>query len=1009
MTTRKSGLLGLALAVGLLSACESKNEIIIPPGDTVPATITVVVNPNPVNLVLGGTPASATVTATVSGSSNANVTWSISGAAATLSGQQPTSATVTAAAVGQATVTATSAANPAIRGSATVNVTSGGGTTPTPPSIVISRVTQGGTNFPVITNNVMGQIDVVATLDVPTGVAIDSITFDLDNGAIPIPNCKQTFSATGSVDLGVNAAAPVDVVCSINTAEVVNDTLGVARFLNGPHTVRARIFRPGGATTVAAVSQTLQFNNPNFVRIFSNITGSRHLSTLASMFSRGCQVSSATPGPGNLALGTQWCGGDFRVRFVPTIFNAAENRPNTYTVTMTTSGAGSSGVAGCTGIAVAPALTPNCGVTTVTKTSSAGPTVGGQVVDTLTVFNGGTITAALNDLAAVEDIVVQVTVASANTTSGLGGPACVQPDPLIGNPLVGGAPAAPVCGTGAAPAPGAVTAAPSAANFLFLQNPMRVDNLGPRVTLFDFTPATMGCTQSACFINGNFTFTERAGFFTTVDYGVDGQTVAFTAGPQTGFPTGSVANVTSGAQLPETGTPSWVVQAVSTDKLQNATTVFAGPVATTPVTTSAAAQPIGIDKTNPRVLSVAGVARNGTDNDEVVNTVTVTFVDTAVAPAGPSGFPATPLATTSVQRINAAGTTAVALGAAVACAGTSCTFGMPEATSSATSGYFRVIFTVRDAAFSGPGTPNQVTDTLIYLDDEAPPTVAGVTAPSTIVGSASVTFTADATENVELGDVIPSISYGNSATDFYAHNGMQTIGSYGISPLDFDRSSATAAAGDALAVTMNPFIYSLEFVSAAHAPLGNASFANAVNFAVRDVAGVQLNVTCPAPAAGDGAIGEVAPPANRSNCIQRQNNNIAVNVAAGSTLTNYNTATLTPGPAQSITTFMQLAPVRTATTITLTAQATGPQGTFANPFPNGVNFYRQDPTQNNRWIFVGTSTTAVATDDDVQAVRRWTYSLTVPNASVPAPQVTRAMGLNAGRGLIAQASDQTAF
>jgi hypothetical protein len=351
-----------------------------------------------------------------------------------------------------------------------------------------------------------------------------------------------------------------------------------------------------------------------------------------------------------------------------------------------------------------------------------------------------------------------------------------------------------------------------------------------------------------------------------------------------------------------------------------------------------------------------------------------------------------------VQRINAAGTSTVALGQAIACAGSSCTFGFPETTSSATSGYFRIIYTVRDAAFSGTGTPNQVTDTIIYLDDEAPPSLAGVTAPSTIT-SAPVTFTADATDNVELGDVIASIGYGNSG-NFYAHaGGQQPVGSYGISPLDFSR---TAAGGNALSVTLNPFIYSLEHTSAAGLPLADAAFANAVNFAVRDVAGVQLNVACPAPAAGDGAVGEVAAPANRSNCLQRQNNNIIPNVQAGvgsTTPTNYNTATLTPPPAQNIMSFLQLAPTVSTTTVTLTAEATGPQGTFANPFPNGVNFYRYDTAQ-QRYIFVVTSTSAVATDDDVQAIRRWRYTATTTTAITPSGTMIRAIGVNNGRGLV---------
>ncbi|MEX2281026.1 MAG: Ig-like domain-containing protein [Gemmatimonadota bacterium] len=1027
MTTRKSGLLGLVLAVGILSACEDKTVIEPPPIDTIPE-ITVTVQPNPVNLVLGGTPSSQQMTATVSGAAN-TVTWSISGTAATINA----TGLVTAAAVGQAVVTAASTVNPNIRGSATVNVAAGPPPAQ-PPTIVITAVTQGGTLFPVVTSNVMGQIDVVAVLDVPTGVAITDVKFDLLPGgvaanAIPLANCTQTFTGTGSVDLSTNAAEPVQIICSINTAEVAVDTLGVPRFLNGTYSVRATITRPGNQTAISTTSQLLTFNNPDFVRIFSNRTGQRANSTLASMFSRGCAVAGGTPGPGNVALGRQWCGGDLQMRFVPTIFSTTANtRPNTYTVSLTTSGVGSNGTAACSTLsaAVPPTTgTPTCPSSVIVKSSSAGPTVGGQVVDTLTFFSTSSTTAttATNDISAVEDVITNIMVTSANTVSGLGGPACVNPTSGTNPLIIGGGgtgAAAPFCGTGAvpagAPAPTAVTA-PSAANFWFLTDQMRVDNLAPRVWLFDITPATLGCTQAACFINGNFTFTERAGFFSTVDYGVDSQTATFDVGPQTGFPTGATIGATSGASHAETQTPTLVIRGNTTDALLNTRAVFAGPVAATPVTTAAAAQLFGIDRTNPVILSVSApgllcttVANaapcNSTDNDEVANTITVFFADTAAgAQGGPSGFLATPLVVTTSTRTNSAGGTASTttnIASTVTCpsatgGANACDVALTEATSAATSGYFRLVFNVRDAANPGSGAANtSASREFVHLDDEATPAVAGITAPSTISGAAAVTFTADATDNVELGDVIASNSYTISATDYYAHFGRQTIGTYGISPLDFAR---TAATGNALSVTMNPFIYSLEATSAAGVPSGAPGVANAINFAVRDVAGVELNVACPAPAAGDGAVGEVASPANRSNCIQRQNNNIAPNILAG-----------TPAPASfatiavGMTSFVQNNPVHTGATVTLQAEARGPQGTFANPFPNGVNFYRFD-TALQRWIFVATATGS-AIDDDIQNVRRWVYTTTVSDTVVPAGTSVRAIGINAGRGLISN-TDQT--
>jgi hypothetical protein len=1025
MTTRKSGLLGLALAVGILSACEGKTEVIVPPPDTTPE-ITVTVQPNPVNLVLGGTPNTQQMTATVSGAAN-TVTWSIAGTAATINA----TGLVTAAAVGQAVVTATSTVNPNIRGSATVNVAPAA--TQVPPSIVITSVTQGGTLFPVVTSNVMGQIDVVSVLDVPAGQAVDSLTFTLQTPTgtnIPVTNCKQTFTATGSLDLGTDAADPVQVVCSINTAQVTVDTLGVPTFPNGQYVVRATIHRPGGLAAVAATSQQLTFNNPNFVRIFSNRTGQRGNSTLASMFSNGCVVSGTSPGPGNIAPVSPWCGGDLQMRFVPTIFTTSADRPNTYTVTLTTSGVGSNGLSSCTTLSAVPPVdtrvgTPNCPSSQIVKSSSPGPTVAGQVVDTLTIFRSSSTgsTSATNDLAAVEDVISNIMVTSANTTSGLSGPACVNPDPGT-NPLVFGGggvgPAAPNCGTGGPiPAPPATPTAPSAPNVWFLVNPMRVDNLAPRVVTFDMTPAALGCTQAACFINGNFTFAERSsvsggnrtGFYATVDYGVDSQTSTFDVGPQAGFPTGATIGATSGASHAETTSPSLVIRANTTDALQNTRSVFAAPNPLVPVTSAASAQVFGIDRTPPVITGVTAATLtcstaanaapcNSTDNDEVTNVITVTFADSASGTqGGPSGFPNTPLVVTVDSIHNATGgspytATVTCPSASVGVSG--CDVTLPETTTPTNAGYQRLVFHVRDAANPGAtasATNNSASREFIHLDDENPPAVAGITAPSTISGAAPVTFTADATDNVELGDVLASNSYTNFTGTYWAHFPRQTIGSYGISPLDFSR---TAATGNALSVTMNPFIYSLEATSAAGAPTGTPGVATAVNFVVRDVAGVQLNVFCPLPAAGDGAVAEVLPVANRSNCIQRENNNIAPNILAGTPVpASFNT--IAPG----IISFLQNpAPVRNADgSVTITAEARGPQGTFANPFPNGVNFYYFD-TVLGRWIILANDATGTAVDDDIQLVRKWIFSVTVPGTNLPAGTSVQAIGINAGRGLV---------
>ena len=83
----------------------------------------------------------------------------------------------------------------------------------------------------------------------------------------------------------------------------------------------------------------------------------------------------------------------------------------------------------------------------------------------------------------------------------------------------------------------------------------------------------------------------------------------------------------------------------------------------------------------------------------------------------------------------------------------------------------------------------------------------------------------------------------------------------------------------------------------------------------------------------------------------------------------------------------------------MSAEARGPQGTFANPFPNGVNFYRFDNTL-GRWVIVAADATGTAVDDDIQLVRRWIFSVTVDGALLPPGTVVQAIGINAGRGLV---------
>ena len=968
MFTRKSGILALVLGALVLGACEDDEGI-----TQQPQTPTIAISPQTVPPITIGTANAFTLVASTTNlPAGATIQWSSSNPAVATVSQ---TGVVTCLTVGNTTITAAISTDPTnLRNAVAVScVAAGGGGTPGQPSITIGSVTQGGTNTPVNPGNVSGIIDVTLNVDIPAGVTASRVEIDIVDAAtgavVVLDNaCSQAFQAggTSSSEFDMAAAVPQIIVCSINTAQLT--PAGLAAVLNGTYRLRAQVesgAQPGTALATAT-SQTYVFNNMDVLNAFVR----------------------TTRGPTLGADGRSWRGGSVTVAVVPAIYSGARNGStdvSSLTVSLTSSGPTGAYFADCD--EDANAATPNATVATTgagyvgcaprTVTRSVTTRTGDSLV--VTFPETSAFTAAANGVGGIENPSVSI----AMTASTFGG-----------NTFVGGSQAS-FAGT----TPVLISGA----------NPLRLDNLAPRVTEFDLTPASLGCTQASCYINGSFLFSDSYNiatgndFYNDVDFGVDSETQTFAYAPagSTTFTTAS-----GGATPAESQTAgAYILRVTSADALGNDTVAFAGTVATTPLATATGAQTFGVDRTNPRVVSFTGVANNGTDQDDVDNVVTVTFVDESVAPAGPSGFGNNPL-TVSMVRFNDANVDGALDSTVIAvtpvCGGTSCTFTIPDAVSAATAGYFRIISRVADVA-SGATANRSADTTWIYLDDETAPTVAGVTAPSTISGAAAVTFSADMSDNVELGDILASIGYtGNCAaqqantgapagsTCYYAHQPNRDLGTYGL-PL----ASRATAAGEG-SFTFSPFIYSLETTLAGGAPAGNAAFASNVNLAVRDEAGVQVGINCPAPGV-DGAVAGATGAAGGS-CVARENNAISVNVAAGSTLTNF--AALNTG----LTDFDQLVPTRSATTtgadpIVLTAEALGPQGTFANPFTS-VNFYRWSATQ-SRWILIGAATGVRAFDRDVQNVRVWEYTLGTTDAIIPAGTIVRAIGVRDGRGLIA--------
>ena len=402
--------------------------------------------------------------------------------------------------------------------------------------------------------------------------------------------------------------------------------------------------------------------------------------------------------------------------------------------------------------------------------------------------------------------------------------------------------------------------------------------------------------------------------FTNLDFGVDRQTTTFALGTAAAFAagTGFTNNVTTfgTANLSETTTsaanpacvapclPAYVARAAVIDALGNDTIVFASTAGLATLSTGSA-QTLGFDRTIPVVTSFTmnntgaptfrTYANNSVDKDDVDMVITVTFLDTAgTLNAGPSGFPSGtgPItgSTSAVVRFNAASPAGTGVGfTSLNCTtigvSSTCTYTIPECNLADHSRLLREHHerNRRD----GPGWQPEC-----YNDHDVPrrrDCSGSRRCYSAFVDRwrRPVTFTADMNDNVELGDLLASVGYN---LGYFAHQPAacttgavscaprQVLAAYGL-PLT---SAITGAS-----VMYSPFIYSLESSTGANLPAGNQAVAQSINFAVRDMAGMVLRAPCPVPPTDNAsfAVDSLLNGSLDGWCLQRQNNNVAVNIA----------------------------------------------------------------------------------------------------------------------------------
>lgn len=475
---------------------------------------------------------------------------------------------------------------------------------------------------------------------------------------------------------------------------------------------------------------------------------------------------------------------------------------------------------------------------------------------------------------------------------------------------------------------------------------LRLDNVAPTVTAITLPPPSPA-PGNPIFLNGTFAFSSTA-----TDAGVDNVTFTFFAGPDTAH----LTEVATGADLAEVAVPTYILRVVATDAVGNDTIVYAGPSNTAVALGSAVT--FAVDVTPPVATSITGTANGAKLTTLGTANWTVTAQDTGAAPSGIGTdaisrreFVITPTAKTCATGVVSGVCQFVSPGT-----GASATFNA----TAATAGYDSVTIQITDVA----GNVNTVSTRLI-LQDVTAPTMGGIVGPATIAGGSSATFSTVASDNFDLGTLTPTLSYGGALDLGFA---AMTLGTFGT---DAFTTAATPS------VAISPFIAGVQF-TVAGAPTGASQGASLVTFNLTDVAG---NLATPSTLNITPNVTTAPPTTATWGTLQT-----FVVVAADTTLCR-TTST-------STTTCATTEPTST----TLSAVATGPSGTFAQPFTQ-VRFYRR-VSGGGAYTLIGTATAASAADNGT--IRTWTFTSTFDASALGANNYdVIAAGVNtAGQALV---------
>jgi hypothetical protein len=461
--------------------------------------------------------------------------------------------------------------------------------------------------------------------------------------------------------------------------------------------------------------------------------------------------------------------------------------------------------------------------------------------------------------------------------------------------------------------------------------------------------------------------------------------------------TTGLTQVATGNDIPvSTTNTAYIVRVLETDKLGNVRCMDLGTNAALADGTAGNTGTFGVDKLapvanliNPTGQPVADVTVvNDSDPCPFYLAGPVQQVPAVGAPCGSggatlktfalgisddaSGFSAKPV-TTKLTRLNSSGGQTCVIGTGSSCTGVDTVVAGIPANGGGSDGYYTYTATVKDLAQNTAPTLTRV-----VLVDKVAPTMGGIAVPATITGGASASFATSAVDNVDLVKVNYTLTYPAIAIRTPAPD----IG------VAFDNTLTTTSS---FSLTVPSFIRTVAVTNGTNQPQGGGAVPTQIAVRVIDAAG---NPSAPgvAPIASANV-----PVGNLTNYSALQSNG-----ATFSTFAVTNAATnISNGPTT---------PAANPTTVALVAQATGnetvgpPAFQFLNPFTQ-VQFYYQDPVS-TEWIFIGSTTAPVVTDNAAATVRTftWTFSGWDPPASLPLGAVNVvAIGVNTlGDALLSQ-------